>query len=93
MPIVTEQSFRKWSGITTPDNMQLQIIIDIVKVNFVAWGTITLTQSGLIYMADVATAVGTAALVLISVVYTSVKLVQLLIEMKWSTEDRYKEDS
>ena len=69
----------------------LDIFFDVFKVNTVAWGTIGLTQSGVIYMADLATAVGTAILVLASVIYTSAKLFQLLLQVKWDREDRDKQ--
>jgi hypothetical protein len=67
---------------------QIEIVLDLLKVNTVAWGTIGITQSGILHMADLATAVGTALLVLASVIYTTAKLFQLLLRVKWDREDR-----
>jgi hypothetical protein len=63
-------------------------IIDIIKVNIAGWGTIGFTQSGVIVMAEAAQAVGTAALVMATLVYTIFKLFRLLREMRWDKEDR-----
>lgn len=63
-------------------------LIDVLKVNIVGWGTVGFTQSGLINMAEVVQAVGTAALIMITIGYTVIKFAKLLRDMQWEKEDR-----
>ena len=67
-------------------------VFDVIKVNIIAWGTVGFTQSGVLQMAEIVQAVATVALILVSLVYTMVKLHRAIREMQWETEDRKNGD-
>lgn len=48
-------------------------VIDVVKVQCVTWGTVILTQAGIIQLAETIQAVGSAMLVVLSLIYTAWK--------------------
>lgn len=63
-------------------------IIDVIKVNVAGWGTIGITNSGLINMAETIQALGTAALILLTIGYTLYKWKVAVDNHEWDKEDR-----
>lgn len=53
--------------------IRVETVIDVVKVQCVTWGTVIFTQAGIIQLAETIQAVGSALLVVLSLIYTGWK--------------------